>query len=190
MAIFLYLIAAYFIGNFITGYFVIKLLGKKDIRAEGSGNPGARNAGRIHGKMAFVLTFLGDALKAALAVLAGRYLEFSASILLLGLAAVLIGHIKPVLFKFRGGMGISAFIGGMLAFQPVTALVLIGGFGLFYPFTKSFTMAGLGAFIMIPVVFYFLGHPAATILLTIMLIMVILVVHTEDIKERLYKKGK
>ena len=71
----------------------------------GSGNPGARNAGRLFGKKAFVATFVGDALKGALAVCAAKWLGFDAIVELLALVAVMLGHVFPVLLKFRGGKG-------------------------------------------------------------------------------------
>ena len=187
MLIFIYILAAYFLGNFLTAFFIVKLLGKKDIRQEGSGNPGARNAGRTHGKHAFVLTFLGDALKGAVVVLAGGYAGLGQEILLLGLGAALAGHIKPIFFRFRGGMGISAFIGGMIAFEPRSALVIVSGFLIFYPLTKSFTIAGLLSFILIPISFLFFGYKTIPILITALLVVLILIVHAEDIRERFDK---
>lgn len=41
---------------------------------EGSGNPGARNMGRVYGKGYFVATFLGDAIKGAIVVSIAKYL--------------------------------------------------------------------------------------------------------------------
>lgn len=186
----IYFLLAYLIGSLMTGFFVVKILGNKDIRVEGSGNVGARNAGRVHGKTSFILTFLGDALKGAVVILAGRYLEFTDEIILAGLAFALVGHIKPITLKFKGGMGISTFIGGMLAFEPLIAAVLIAGFLLLYPFVKSFTFAGLGAFILIPFTLFFLETSWGIFLMSGILVLIILYVHLEDIKERLVNKPK
>ena len=51
---------------------------------------------------------------------------------MLTLLAVIIGHIYPVLFKGKGGKGISTFIGGLIAFDYLIALTLIGIFIVFY----------------------------------------------------------
>ena len=144
MKIFLLLIGAYLLGNMLTGSIVSRLFYKKEIRVEGSGNPGARNAGRLFGKKAFVATFLGDALKGVLAVVAARWLGFGMVGELLALIAVTMGHMYPALFKFRGGKGMSTFIGGLLVFNPVVFAIFAGIFLLSYPFTKSFTVAGHG----------------------------------------------
>lgn len=171
----------------MAGFLVVKVLGKKDIRVEGSGNVGARNAGRVHGKTSFVLTFLGDALKGAAVIFAGRYLEFPPEIILSGLGFAIVGHVKPITLRFKGGMGISTFIGGMLAFEPMLAIVLIAGFLLLYPFLKSFTFAGLGSFVIIPFALYFLTSSWDGAIMTGILVMIILYVQREDIKERLNK---
>lgn len=169
----------------MAGFLVVKILGKKDIRVEGSGNVGARNAGRVHGKTSFVLTFLGDAIKGAIVIFIGKHFELSPELTLIGLGFAILGHVKPITLKFKGGMGISTFIGGMLAFEPLTSLVIILGFLLLYPLMKSFTFAGLGSFIMIPASFYFIGMNLRVILITVVLVMIILFIHRIDIKERL-----
>jgi acyl phosphate:glycerol-3-phosphate acyltransferase len=190
MEIVLYIIFSYFIGSIMAGFFVVKLLGNKDIRLEGSGNVGARNAGRVHGKTSFILTFLGDALKGAIVIIAGTYFSFQPEIILAGLGAAIIGHVKPITLNFKGGMGISTFIGGILAFEPLLSIVLIAGFLILFPFTKSFTFAGLGAFTLLPFAIYIRTGTLGSSILTGILVLIILYVHREDIKERLEKRRK
>lgn len=110
------------------GYLVTKLLYHNDIRFDGSGNVGARNAGRLHGKKAFVVIFLGDALKGVLVILIARYFGFSDHIQLVGLGLAILGHLKPITLKFKGGKGISTFIGGIIMFEPLLILVIILAF--------------------------------------------------------------
>ena len=144
MTLILLVIGSYLLGNVLTGSIISNLIYKKNIRAEGSGNPGARNAGRIFGKKAFIATFIGDALKGALAVLIAKWIGLGPTGELLALFAVTSGHVFPILLKFRGGMGVSTFIGGMLVFNPLLFTVFICVFLVFYPFLKSFTLAGMG----------------------------------------------
>jgi acyl phosphate:glycerol-3-phosphate acyltransferase len=182
-----FLIASYLIGNIMTGFFIVKVLGRNDIRLQGSGNVGARNAGRILGKKAFILTFLGDAAKGAIVIAIGRYLHLSEGIQLAGLTIAIIGHIKPILLRFQGGKGISTFIGGMIFFEPIIVPVIIIGFLIFYLFIKSFTLSGLGAFLFIPLALYFLQYSQASLLIVIGIIIVLYFAHIENIKERLRK---
>ncbi|MED3575608.1 glycerol-3-phosphate acyltransferase [Cytobacillus praedii] len=189
MNLLFYYVCSYFFGNILTAHFLIKILHKGEISGEGSGNPGARNAGRLYGKKAFVLTFLGDALKGALVVFFGRLLELSALEQLIGLAFALIGHIKPILFRFRGGKGISTFIGGALTFEPLLAIVIISAFLITYPFTKSFTFSGLGSFLVLPVAVFFLHDSVSSIWGFIGLTLIILLAHSQKLFEKWRKNN-
>ncbi|MDQ1144268.1 glycerol-3-phosphate acyltransferase PlsY [Bacillus sp. SORGH_AS 510] len=185
--IYLYLVICYFIGCIMFGYLVTKMIYHKDIRLHGSGNVGARNAGRLHGKKAFALIFLGDALKGVLVISLARYLEFSGPVQLLGLGMAIIGHLKPITLKFKGGKGISTFIGGMVMFEPLLIPVIIIGFIILYPLTKSFTFAGLGVFLLIPV-FLVINHSDwISCVISGSLLVIILLAHAGNIKERLKK---
>ncbi len=114
--------ASYLIGNILTAYIVTKLRHNVDIRDEGSGNPGARNMGRVYGKRYFIATFLGDAIKGNRCCCSKIPFE-DPTFVMLTLLAVIIGHIYPVLFKGKGGKGISTFIGGLIAFDYLIALL-------------------------------------------------------------------
>lgn len=138
----------------------------------------------MYGKKAFVLTFLGDALKGAVVIFAGRLLEFTGLEQLIGLAFALIGHIKPILFQFKGGKGISAFIGGALAFEPVLAIVIIIAFLITYPFTKSFTFSGLGSFLVLPVAIFFMHDSFTSMWGFIGLTIIILFAHKQNLIEK------
>jgi glycerol-3-phosphate acyltransferase PlsY len=185
--IWFYLILSYFIGCIMFGYLVTKSLYRNDIRLQGSGNVGARNAGRVHGKKAFVITFLGDAVKGAVVIALARYLHFSETIQLLGLWIAIIGHLWPVTLKFKGGKGISTFIGGIITFNPIIALVIILAFLILYPLTKSLTLGGLGAFIAIPVFLFYQHYTGWSCILAIILILTLILAQAEDIRLRLKK---
>ena len=150
MEIAILLIAAYFVGNLLTATIVGKVFYRKDIRIAGSGNPGARNAGRVLGKTAFILTFLGDALKCALVVLIAKWMGMDEWLQLVCVLVVMAGHIYPVVHKFRGGQGVSTFIGGMLAFNPLVVACFVVVFLVLYPFLKNFTLVGLSAMALSP----------------------------------------
>ncbi|WP_102275415.1 glycerol-3-phosphate acyltransferase [Cytobacillus massiliigabonensis] len=184
MNLIIFFVSSYFIGNILTAHFLIKIFHKGEILGEGSGNPGARNAGRLYGKKAFVLTFLGDALKGALVIFIGRMLELSALEQLIGLAFALIGHIRPVFFRFRGGKGISTYIGGALAFEPLLAVVIIIAFLITYPFTKSFTLSGLGSFLVLPVAVDFLHNSVTSMWGFIGITIIILLAHIKNLIEK------
>jgi len=96
-----------------------------DLRGHRSGNLGARNAGAVIGKSAFLLTFLGDALKGVLVILAGRYFGYSEWAVAMGGLLVICGHLFPFWLKGKGGKGIATFVGIGLTFNVLFAIVLV-----------------------------------------------------------------
>ena len=181
----LLVIGAYSIGNIMTGHLLGKIFYGREIRKEGSGNAGARNAGRILGKKAFVITFFGDALKGVAAVLFAKWLDFPSEWQLLVLFAVIIGHVFPVAFKFGGGKGMSTFIGGVLTFDPLLFSVFAGVFLIFYLIFRSLTLAGVVAVFFLPVLIRFFPYSAITILTSILLSAIIIFAHRQNIKEKI-----
>ncbi|MBY0120362.1 glycerol-3-phosphate acyltransferase [Bacillus sp. S/N-304-OC-R1] len=180
-----YLITSYFIGNILTAHLLIKLLRKENIINQGSGNPGARNIGRLYGKKAFIITFLGDALKGCLVVLIGRYFLFSEFEILACLTVAVIGHIKPIFYRLKGGKGISTFIGGIITFEPLLALVIIIGFLLFYSLSKSFTISGLAAFCFIPFAVSYLYHSTELLWVLVVLIVILIFAHSDNLLKKI-----
>lgn len=143
-------LTAYLLGNFLPALFIGKRSGKT-ILSEGSGNPGARNAGRVYGKKAFLLVFLLDAGKGALAVYMTFSLDGRPVVGLLALAAVMLGHCYPIIHRFKGGKGAAAFIGGLLVFNPMGVFPILLGFPLLYPAVRNFTAASvLGTIAIVP----------------------------------------
>ena len=127
------LIIGYVFGLFQTGYIYGKSKGV-DIRQHGSGNAGTTNALRTMGLAAGVITLLGDAFKCILAVVIVKavYAQSAADMLpLLGLYAgfgAVLGHNYPFYLKFKGGKGIAATFGLILATDIKMALLCAGIF--------------------------------------------------------------
>ncbi len=111
----------YLLGSVSTGILVASKEGH-DIRAEGSHNTGASNALRVLGLKGGALTFAGDFLKAALAVLIGKWIAGQYGGMIGGLFVVL-GHNWPVFFGFQGGKGIACSTAVLLFLYPWQGLV-------------------------------------------------------------------
>ncbi len=130
------LIVGYGFGLFQTAYFLGRGKGF-DIRKKGSGNAGTTNAIRTMGWKTGMMTLGIDILKCIAAVLLMRYVYRSSEIvLLLGLytsAGVILGHDFPFYLKFKGGKGIAATVGMILAFGD-WKLIVIGILCFFIPF--------------------------------------------------------
>lgn len=108
---------SYMIGCFSTGYYLTRFWTGADIRKTGSGATGARNVGRLLGRIGFVITFLGDLAKGLVAVWLASVLTRQHWVITASLLAVVIGHIWPVQLGFNGGKGIATAFGGGLFFD-------------------------------------------------------------------------
>jgi acyl phosphate:glycerol-3-phosphate acyltransferase len=91
-----------------------------DLRRVGDGNPGAWNALEHLGARRAWPAFIGDALKALLAGLAGLALGgWWAAYAAVG--GAMAGHAFPVFAGLRGGKAVMAFVGGAFALAPAAA---------------------------------------------------------------------
>jgi glycerol-3-phosphate acyltransferase PlsY len=100
-----------------------------DLRATGSGNPGATNVGRALGPRWGVLVGVLDVLKGFVpAVLFGTFVGQTSGEIA-GLAAV-VGHITSPYLKGRGGKGVATTLGAILGVQPLLAVPVLLAFGI------------------------------------------------------------
>ena len=114
-------IAAYLLGSIPTGYLLLHIFRRQDIRSMGSGNIGATNVLRAGGKGLGAATFALDVLKGCAAVWLGGWLAslWMPSVPLrtaeafAALCAVL-GHMFPLWLRFRGGKGVATGFGVFL----------------------------------------------------------------------------
>jgi glycerol-3-phosphate acyltransferase PlsY len=127
-------LAAYLLGT-VLGSLILGRLRGVDIRRMGSGNAGATNALRTQGKTFGISVLLLDVAKGAVAVLwlptwrlPGIGFDAAVSREWLTLAcgiAVIIGHVYPVWFGFRGGKGVATVLGVMGGLQTWVLLPLL-----------------------------------------------------------------
>ena len=116
------ILIGYVFGLFQTSYIIGKMH-KTDIREHGSGNAGTTNALRTFGKKAGAITLLGDCLKCVLAIVvvrlifAGRETEMMPLLCIYAAAGCILGHNFPITLGFRGGKGIAASVGFLIAFD-------------------------------------------------------------------------
>jgi glycerol-3-phosphate acyltransferase PlsY len=147
-------VGCYFIGNINPAILIGKAYGV-DVRREGSGNAGMTNAMRTIGKKAGVVTFIIDMAKGLIPVvilfqaipdiggvslIPGGAAEIATADNLSAVAIplqlqipfgalcgvlVIVGHIWPVVYKFRGGKGVSTCFGVLLALDWRLALIML-----------------------------------------------------------------
>ena len=176
LAIALTLATGYLLGSISWAIIISRGFGQDDIRAYGSGNAGSTNMFRTFGRKAGLLTVLGDLLKAVAAAWLGR-LIFKLLAVQLAMPAnfapemaypidpgylaglfVLIGHIFPVFFGFKGGKGVMPAVGVILAVNPLAFLVMVGIALPVFLLTRTMSLVSLVSSIALPLVTYGLGQ--------------------------------
>lgn len=191
----------YICGLFQTGYIYGKLH-HIDIRQHGSGNAGTTNALRTLGWKAGVITFLGDCLKCVFAVfiawlLFGKSHErmFELLAMYAGVGAVL-GHNFPFYLQFKGGKGIAATAGILLAVNPKVAIVAYLTFIVIVVATRYVSLGSIILVIMFAIGMVVQGELFGTTLtvperyelyaLSIFLTILAIYKHKENIKRLLH----
>ena len=155
---------SYLIGN-ISSARIVANFKHDDITKYGSGNPGTLNTWRAFGFWAGVLTFVLDMLKGLIPTLVA-YLTFgkisgcSAEIAtyVAGFSVVL-GHIFPVIFKFKGGKGIATSIGVFLVANWWVALIVFAIMIIGMLFVKYASIFTIGFVIAMSIVEICLCNP-------------------------------
>lgn len=182
----IYCIIAYLLGNIMGGKLLEKIY-KEEFTNKGSGNVGARNAGRVLGPRSFVFVLAVDFFKGFLVVIMLKILNVDAKVIYLCILLVLLGHIKPVVFRFKGGKGVATFFGSMAALSLNLFLVLILCTLVIAIIIKSLT---IGFYSSLPLIAYlnYVESPSFLILgIFILIIALLSFVAIGDIEESFEK---
>jgi acyl phosphate:glycerol-3-phosphate acyltransferase len=151
--------AGYVAGSMPWGLWLAKLFRGEDIRTQGSGNIGATNVWRVHGRRLGLPAALLDTAKGFVPALVATKLEGHGVGVLAGGAAML-GHFRPLFLGFRKGGKMVATTGG--AFLGVAPIV--GGIGaamwlVVFGLTRYASVASMCSAISLPLWSWLLGYP-------------------------------
>ena len=127
-------ILGYALGNWSMARMISWRTTRTSITTKGSGNPGTMNIVRTYGWKKGALVLILDVIKGAVPALAGNLLleygmdgkAFNPSVLgvYVGGAAVILGHVFPIVFKFKGGKGVACGIGVFLVADPILMIAV------------------------------------------------------------------
>ena len=171
-------LAAYLIGSLSFAILISRVVGLKDPRSYGSGNPGATNVLRSGNRPAAIATLALDALKGYLPVMAAYWLMPSqgwgvGTVALVALATFA-GHLWPVFHGFKGGKGVATAAGVIIALNPTLGLLTLLSFAIVTAFSRYVSLASIAAAVFAP--FYEIliwgGSPIAAVLLVIALLVI------------------
>lgn len=120
------ILIAYALGSLPFAVWMTRWTTGDDIRQTGSGHAGATNVMRSAGWVAGIAVLLLDLGKGYLAMKLATSLVPGPLGLGLAAGALVIGHCWPVLAGMRGGMGMAAGGGALLAVWPFGFIVAVG----------------------------------------------------------------
>jgi glycerol-3-phosphate acyltransferase PlsY len=187
-------IIAYLLGS-VNSAIIVGKLHKIDIREHGSGNAGLTNTLRVLGKKSAGCVLLGDILKAVfaigLAIIVSRFEKFpdeyfSIITQLAGIAVVL-GHIFPIYYGFKGGKGVLTSITVMFMINWEISLICLLLFILVVAITKFVSLGSvLAAFAFPCLVFFsdkipFLTNRTEMLIFSIILAVIVIIKHRTNI---------
>jgi glycerol-3-phosphate acyltransferase PlsY len=144
------------IGSIPLAWLVHRLASGRDLRREGSGNPGATNALRLDGPAWGAAVLLLDAGKGAAAVMAALRLAGEPAGVPAALGAVF-GHVfTPWLFG-RGGKGVATAAGAFAIIAPAATAAAVGVFALVVAVTRFVSLGSTLGAVVLPIAVCLLG---------------------------------
>lgn len=144
-----WIVLAYLIGSINFSIILTKFSkNKKNIKEVGSGNAGATNAMRSYGFRFGLLIFILDTSKSfwlgfVMGLLQSKTESFNSLIPQMVLLFVIIGHIFPIYFKFKGGKGAATLLGMIASISLFLAMIGTVLFLLIVGFTKYVSLGSV-----------------------------------------------
>lgn len=175
--------AGYLLGSVSFATLLVRVATGKDIRTEGSGNAGATNVLRSHGKALAAVVALLDIGKGAAAVALVRSVTADPVYLAAAAAAAVLGHVFPIFYGFRGGKGVATAVGAFLVLCPRATLVCIGVFVAIVALTRYVSLGSMVAMCLLPPVAGLVFHaPLPVVAAGAGVAVLVVLKHTENLK--------
>jgi glycerol-3-phosphate acyltransferase PlsY len=190
LALLLAVAVPYLMGSIPTGYLIVKMIKKIDVRTIGSGNIGATNVKRVLGTKWFFVVLTLDALKgfipvSILTVMFGGQYEF---VPVLAGAAAILGHTFTIFLNFKGGKGVATALGVLLALAPLSAFCCLLVFIMVVWMFGYVSLGSIVAAALLPVfviIFSEMGFFGLIILFSIVAAVFVIYKHKDNIKRLL-----
>lgn len=197
------ILVSYLLGN-LNGAVCISALMHDDVRSHGSGNAGLTNFIRNFGPGRAIYVILIDAGKAVLSCLVTGLLlqpyDMGLEGAAIGGAAVMVGHMFPLLLGLRGGKGILSGLFVALVVDWRIGLLILAVFAAAYVLTKYVSLGSVLAAAAFGIAFAVLHHDNLVVMLCgIAMAALSIYMHRENIvrllkgqerKTNLFRKGK
>jgi len=194
------LILSYLVGSIPTAIIIGKVTKKIDIRQFGSGNAGGTNAFRVLGWKAGLFVSLFDVAKGVFATRVISQIRIDVPLvnptwlmILAGLCAIL-GHTFTIFAGFKGGKGVAAGAGLIIALYPVAFLLCLLVFALVLFSTGLVSVSSISAAVSLPIILLILNKShvivADSVLLIFSVVIPLFIIYTHRTNIRRLLKGE
>ena len=185
MELILIISISYLMGSIPFGLILTKVFLKKDIRKIGSGNIGATNVLRTGNKIIGYLTLILDVIKAAIPVL---YIKFNfPELVYISSLSAFIGHVFPIWLKFKGGKGVATYVGILFSINYFLGIIFVISWLIIFFISKYSSLGSILSSLIIPI-FIFLNSSYENQYFFIILFVLILYTHRENVKRLINKE--
>jgi glycerol-3-phosphate acyltransferase PlsY len=155
----LFVVVGYLSGSVTWGYWLVRAVRHEDIRTQGSGNVGATNVWRVHGRKLGLPAVLLDTAKGFVPVLVATKVAGHDAGALTGAAAML-GHWRPLFLGFqKGGKMVATAGGSFLGLAPIVGGIGAGVWLLVFGLTRYASVASMVSAASLPLWSWVIGYP-------------------------------
>jgi len=178
-------VIAYGLGSINGAIITARFVFRRDVRNYGSGNAGLTNYYRSFGVPGLVTVALIDIIKSVIAVLIGGALLsilHAAEIgrLFAGFCLIM-GHIFPAFYQFRGGKGVLCGVTMAFLVDWRVGLCCIGAFIIVVILTRFVSLGSIIGSAVCPISMWIFQHDSLCCVLGLLCALLIIIKHAENI---------
>lgn len=192
-------IIGYIMGSVNGSIIVSRFLFGSDVRRQGSGNAGLTNFYRTYGITGIVGVIAIDVLKGVLGTLIGGLLlnlaapagfeaEFTDVGRLVATFCVILGHVFPIFYGFKGGKGILTGVSCVFVVDYRAAIIALVIFAIVVVATHYVSLGSVLSTLSVPVTLLANGFSGICMILTIVSVALIVIKHAENISRLIHHK--
>ena len=192
-------IIGYIMGSVNGSIIVSRFLFGRDVRRQGSGNAGLTNFYRTYGITGIVGVIAIDVLKGVLGTLIGGLLlnlaapagfeaEFTDVGRLVATFCVILGHVFPIFYGFKGGKGILTGVSCVFVVDYHAAIIALVIFAIVVVATHYVSLGSVLSTLSVPVTLLANGFSGICMILTIVSVALIVIKHAENISRLIHHK--
>ena len=183
MKILIAILLSYLLGSISFAYLLGRLKGI-DMKSQGSGNLGAKNALQVMGKKEALVVLIGDVGKGSLVVYLSSLIDQNELVIYLSAIAVVTGHIFSIFLNFTGGKGLATVAGTLLVISPLILIIEISiGLSAVFLTKKNIYLSAIIMIVFFPLAVYAVKGYGIAFFFGIVLMILTLFSHRKHIVE-------